>query len=112
MKIWELAQQCGWELLCGDSQEETEVTGCYIGDLLSWVMARASSGKVWLTVMGNVNAVAVASLTDVACIVLTEGAGLDEEAAVKAKQQGILIYSCQAPTYETAVQICRLLGDV
>ena len=41
---------------------------------LSWVMARAQSGNVWITVMGNVNAIAVATLTDVSCIVLTENA--------------------------------------
>ena len=47
-----------------------EVTGCYCGDLLSWVMSRAEAGDVWLTVMGNINSVGVAVLADIACIVL------------------------------------------
>ena len=41
-------------------------------------MARALSGNVWITVMGNVNAIAVGTLTDVSCIVLTENASLEE----------------------------------
>ena len=56
------------------------VTGGYCGDLLSWVMGRAKAGDAWMTVMGNVNAVAVAVLADTACILLVEDAALDEEA--------------------------------
>ena len=88
-----------------------EVDGCYVGDLLSWVMARAQAGNVWLTVMGNVNAVAVATLTEVSAIVLTESAALDAEAAVKAEQQGIPVYTCAENTYETAVQVYEKLGQ-
>lgn len=104
MKISELAQVCGWQLLAGE-ETETEATGCYCGDLLSWVMARAQQGQVWVTVMGNVNAIAVAVLTDVAAIVLTENAPLDEAAAQKANQQGVPVYACGDNSYETAVQI-------
>ena len=35
-------------------------------------MGRAQEGDAWFTVMGNVNAVAVAVLADTACLVLTE----------------------------------------
>ena len=61
MQIGEMAQTCGWKLLAGEKGTGNEVDGCYVGDLLSWVMARAQAGNVWLTVMGNVNAVAVAT---------------------------------------------------
>ena len=45
------------------------VEGGYCGDLLSWVMGRARSGNAWVTIMTNVNVVAVAALTDVSCVV-------------------------------------------
>lgn len=67
---------------------DREVTGGYCGDLLSWVMGRAQEGDAWLTVMGNVNAVAVAVLADVACIILTEDSPLDPEARAKAEAPG------------------------
>ena len=118
MTVKEMAAACGWTLLAGGEGENNQVDGCYIGDLLSWVMARAQSGNVWITVMGNVNAIAVATRTanrklsafgDVSCIVLTENATLDEEAAKKAELQEIPVYSCEANSYQTAVKVYELL---
>lgn len=109
MTVKEMAAACGWTLLAGGEGEDQTIDGCYIGDLLSWVMARAQSGNVWITVMGNVNAIAVATLTDVSCIVLTENAPLDQDAASKAEMQGIPVYGCQENSYQTAVRVYELL---
>ena len=109
MQIGEMALTCGWKLLAGEKGTGNEVDGCYVGDLMSWVMARAQSGNVWITVMGNVNAIAVATLTDVCCIVLTENAALDADAAQKAEMQGIPVYGCEANSFETAVQVYKAL---
>lgn len=104
MTVSSIANALSWQLLT-EPTADRDVTGCYIGDLLSWVMARAQSGNVWLTVMGNVNAVAVASLTDCAAIVLCENATLDDEAEMRANQQGIPVYRTEHPLYETAVEV-------
>lgn len=109
MTVQELAQTLSLTLLAGEDGLDREITGCYAGDLLSWVMARAESGDVWLTVMGNVNAVAVASLTDAACIVLTESAALDEDAKNRADLQEIPILTTEQDTYAMAVAVSRLL---
>lgn len=110
MKTNEIARACGWRLLAGEEAHSAEVTGCYTGDLLSWVMARAQPGQVWVTVMGNINAIAVAALTEVAAIVLTENAPLDADAAQKARQQGISVYTCEKNSYETATEIYEMLN--
>ncbi len=34
-------------------QDDPEVTGGYVGDLLSWVMSRAGAGSAWITIMSN-----------------------------------------------------------
>ena len=86
-----------------------EVTGCYCGDLLSWVMGKAREGDCWLTVMGNINAVAVAVLTDCACIVLTEQAALDEAAKLRAEQQGVTILTTGESAYELAVKLSAVI---
>ncbi len=63
MTVKELAEALGAQVLVeGDSSRRVE-TG-YAGDLLSWVMARLPEGAAWLTVMGNLNAVAVCALKD------------------------------------------------
>lgn len=105
MTVQELAQMLSWQCIAGQSGTQREAHGCYLGDLLSWVMARAQSGNVWLTVMGNVNAVAVASLTDCSAIVLCEGAELDHDAKLRADEQGIPVYRTDRPAYETAVEV-------
>ena len=109
MTVKEMAEALGWNLLAGEDGADNLIDGCYVGDLLSWVMARAQSGNVWITVMGNVNAIAVATLTDVSCIVLTENAALDQDAAKKAEMQGIPVYGCAANSYDTAVQVYERL---
>lgn len=86
-----------------------EVTGCYSGDLLSWVMSRAKEGDAWLTVMGNVNSVAVAVLSDCACVILTENSPLDDVAVEKALQQGITFLSSEKNAYELSVEISKLI---
>ncbi len=60
----------------GDPQRELSRVFCC--DLLSIAMGKAPADGVWVTVMGNRNTLAVASLTDTACIVLAEGVSLDE----------------------------------
>ena len=88
---------------------DREVTSCYIGDLLSWVMGRAPEDSAWLTVMGNINSIAVATLADVSCIVLVENAALDAEAKAKAEIHGVTILQCGENSYKLAVKISELI---
>ena len=85
-----------------------ECKGVYIGDLLSWVMGKASSQNVWITIMSNINIVAVATLTDVACIVLAEGVVPDEPVRLAAMQKGVNVYTTHLTAYEIAAQLAKL----
>lgn len=79
---------------------EREITGWYAGDLLSWVMGRAKSGNAWVTIMTNLNVVAVAQLTDVACVILAENVEVEPAVLAKAESQGINIYRSSLSAYE------------
>ena len=83
------------------------MSGGFCGDLLSWAMANAKEGDVWFTVMGNMNAVAVASLADVAAIVICQGVKLPKEVITKAIEEKIDIYATELPVYEAAVKYDR-----
>ena len=87
---------------------EREFSGVYIGDLLSWVMGRAKSDNVWITIMSNINIIAVASLVDTACIVLAEGVALDDNVRQTAERKGINVFSTEKTAYELAVLFARL----
>ena len=108
MKISELAENLCLEVLSMPAPDR-EINGGYVGDLLSWVMGRAKADDVWLTVMGNINAIAVATLADVSAIVLVESATLDSDALMRANQQEVAIYATELPAYETALQIAEAL---
>ena len=72
-------------------------------------MGRAKEGDAWFTVMGNVNAVAVAALADCACIVLCHGAALDAVAKTRAEEQGINIFTTDLPEFEAGFALARAM---
>lgn len=108
MDVKNLVEELSLKVLCGENLKR-EINGCYCGDLLSWVMSRANEGDVWLTVMGNINSVGVAVLADVACIVLTENAALDEDALKRATQNDVIILQTDKNSYQMAAAISKLI---
>lgn len=92
------------------AQKDRDITSVYCADLLSWAMSRAPEDSAWCTVMGNVNAVAVASLADVATLVLCEGAVLDADAEEKAGQQGVNIVRTALPAFAAGLAIYKAAG--
>lgn len=109
MKVSELIKKLNLDLLTDSGFEDREVSGCYIGDLLSHVMGKASEGDAWITIMNNINIVAVASLTEAACIILAEGISADETIIKKADGEGIVILKSDLTAYELAVKISELI---
>ncbi len=87
----------------GNPDREIEAVFCC--DLLSIAMSKAPPGCVWVTVMGNKNTLAVASLTDAACIVLAEGVSIDEGTLSKAEEEGIAVLSTELPVFDIALEI-------
>lgn len=87
--VQELVDRLNLEHVAGPLTNE--VSGVYIGDLLSNVMAKAKVGELWLTVHGHENVVAVAALTDVSAVVVVEGFPLDKDTAARAEAKGITL---------------------
>lgn len=108
MKVCELAEKLHLETI-NMADSDTEITGCYIGDMLSVVMSRAEEGDVWLTVQANVNIAAVAALTGCAAIVIVEGMTADDATVEKAKTQGITIFQSDETAYGLACKIRDLI---
>jgi len=108
MTVKELAEKLALKTLCEDDTAR-EINGAYTGDLLSWVMGRAKSDNVWVTIMSNVNVVAVASLCDVSMVILSENSVLDSDAMEKARIQGINIYSSEMTSYELCAKISTMI---
>ena len=108
MTVYDLSKSGQFNVLCMP-EPEREINGAYVGDLLSWVMGRAQADNVWITIMSNMNVIAVASLSDVSCVLLAEDVSLDDEILNTAKQKGINILSTPLAAFETAVQISGMI---
>ena len=106
MTVKELIEKTGFSVIhVAESAGETEITKTYCCDLLSVAMSRVPEGAAWVTVMSNLNTLAVASLTEAACVIIAEGAAIDEPVREKAKQQDITLLSTELPVFDAALKI-------
>lgn len=108
MTVAKVKDELGLELLV-EGDLSREITGGYCGDLLSWVMGRAQSGDAWITVMGNVNAIAVCVLADVSCMILADDSPLDEAAKARAQTEDIPVLRSADNAYTLSVKLAALL---
>lgn len=104
MTLKELIKQSEFEII-NLAEENSEISGVYCCDLLSFVMGKAFSGCAWVTVMGNVNSVAVAVLADIGCIILADNVTLDDAALERAKQNDVNILRSKQPIFNTALVV-------
>lgn len=112
MTASQLIEKAGFEVLnLPEENKERNISGVYCCDLLSVVMSKGFEDCAWITIMGNINAVAVAALTEMSIIILAEGTAIDENMLPKAKMQGITVVQSDKPIYETAILIHDLLKE-
>ncbi len=108
MKLRQVLESLPLELQAGAGGLEAEVTGGYAGDLLSCAMAGATKGNLWVTLQGHVNIVAIASLNELAGIVVSEGKPVAPDTLAKAEAEGIPILSTRMATFEVAGRLWEM----
>lgn len=107
MKLSALIPQVGLRVFAGAARLDREVTGGYVSDLLSDVMAHSRAGDLWVTLQAHENAVAVAVLRDLAGILLVGGRSPDAETIARAEAEGIPIVGTPQRGFEV---VARLLA--
>ena len=111
MTVRQLIDSGKFSVIHEGDETEREITVPFCCDLLSVAMGRAPAGCAWVTVMGNMNTLAVATLADVACVIMGEGAALDEIALKKVQQQEITVLATELPVFDAALWIWQQLHD-
>ena len=106
MKLEALQNLLGARVLCGTASGEFE--GVYTGDLLSRAMSRVEAGCAWVTIMANINVVAVANLTEPAVIILAEDVTMQQDVLDAAEENGVLVMTTPMSAYE----ICCAIGKM
>ena len=109
MTVEKLTEEMHLSVFCL-SAPKALISGAYCGDLLSWVMGRAEENNAWLTIMSNQNVAAVAVMTDLSCIILTEGVTPDPALLDRCEKEGLNILGTQLPTFEAAARLSEILG--
>ena len=66
----QLAETLGLKTICGELES---FDGVYAGDLLSRAMSHVEADNLWITIMNNMNVIAVAALLDFAWMQLHQG---------------------------------------
>ncbi|MEG0591176.1 MAG: DRTGG domain-containing protein [Lachnospiraceae bacterium] len=107
MTIQNILDASCFTVLCTGDPNRT-ISKIFCCDLLSIAMSKAPADGVWVTVMGNRNTLAVASLADVACIILAEGIHLGEAELACAKEEGLAVFETELPIFDAAFQLYEL----
>ncbi len=109
MTTEQLIKELNLKVYNGGELATREVTGGYVSDLLSDVMGHAKEGEVWITLQSHANVVAIASLKELAAILLVKG--IEPEMAVmeKAEEEGIMIVGTKEDTFTITGKLFQLL---
>ena len=86
---------------------DTQVSCGYTCDLLSWVMAHGKQGMAWITVQTHMNVIAVASLMEMAAVIIPEGIQMEAPPLEKAREQGVAVLQSD----KTAFALCALMAE-
>ncbi len=109
MKVSELIDKLNLELISGSKGVNNEITGGYACDLLSDVMGNADEGQVWITLQTHKNVMAIASLKELAAVILVKGLEPDEDTRKQSEEEGIPILKTKEEAFETAGKVWSLL---
>lgn len=108
MTVGALAEKDGFSAAALPDAERI-IGGGRCGDLLSFVMSHGHPGDAWITVRSNENALAVATLTDAACVVLAERVEADDALTRLALEKGVNLLTSPFSVYEAAWRLEALL---
>lgn len=111
MNLASIVQAMGLTVCTGEVPLSGEVRGGYVGDLLSDVIANSQERHLWITRQVHQNIVAVASLKDLAGIILVCNAAPAADTLEKAAEKKIPLFASGQSAFAVAGQLYQLLRE-
>lgn len=108
MTVFDIVNFFRLTIRTGENQLNEEVTGGYASDLLSDVIAHSRKGNIWVTIQTHPNIVAVATMKELAGIILTGGREPDSDTLQKAEEEGIPILVSPLFTFELVGKLYQM----
>ncbi len=103
MRIQELADRL--ELKAATRVFDRDVTGVYISDMVSDVIANAKAGDLLVTAQAHANVVAAANLVDTCGIVITQGKALGDDVVKMAEKAEIPVFTTPLNRWQMATKL-------
>lgn len=104
----EIAEKLNMQIVVSGVSINNKITSGICSDLLSWVMAHGKKDSLWITIQTHVNTVAVASLLELSCIIISGGAQADPKTINKAKAEGVTLLSSDLTSFKLAGMLYSL----
>ena len=103
MKVQELANRL--ELKPATRVFDKDVTGVYISDMVSDVIANAKAGDLLVTAQAHANVIAAANLVDTGAVVVTQGKALAEDVVKMAEKAEIPVFTTAMNRWQVASKL-------
>ena len=103
MKLKELAEKL--ELKTVTRMHDKEISGVYISDMVSDVIANAKAGNLLVTVQIHNNVIAAANLVDICGIIVTQGKLPADDVVKMADKAEIPIFSTDLSRWQVATKL-------
>jgi predicted transcriptional regulator len=109
MLVSEIVKILNLKVFGGESGLDREVTGGYTSDLLSDVMGHADQGLLWITLQTHKNVMAVASLKELAAVILIKDFEPDADMLAEANEEGIPVLGTNLYAFDISGKLFNLL---
>jgi len=111
MKVSELVEKLGLTVYSGQNGLDREINGGYVSDLLSDVMGNATEGEVWITLQVHQNVMAIASLKDLAAVILVNGLKPHENTVRHSDDENIPVLGTDNSTFDISGKLYQLINQ-
>ncbi len=108
MKISEIIKELNLTVLSGKDLLEKEITGGYVSDMLSDVLANSKKGNIWVTLQTHLNVISVASIKELSGIIIVNGRKPDEDSLKKAEDEKIIVLSTNERSFQIVGKLYEL----
>ena len=108
MKIADILKSIKLDIISGNDLLDREVTGGYVSDMLSDVIAHARKGDIWVTLQTHLNIIPVASMKEVSGIIIVNGRQPDEETLKKAEAEKVPVLGTEMNAFQVVGKLYQL----
>jgi hypothetical protein len=108
VKLLEIKNSFNLRVESGEEYLDREVSGGYVGDLLSDVMANARKGNLWVTRQAHPNIVAVAVLRMLSAVIIVNNRKPEAETLEKAVKEKLPVMTTELPAFELVGRLYQL----